>query len=288
MGAAEVKRNLVRLRSDPTVSTTQHRLLALPETDLTRIRRRSVRSTDGCQSAPSARFITSSMSTIERTILGLARTIADRRFYGAGAALGRSDFRLNCAAHVLQSDNMRRMELNELLADVRRRAGLSLRALAAAAGTSAPTLHAYEHGTKEPSLSVARRIVRAAGFDLDVRLAATGRGRGPTSDEAFKLELDRLIAEHLIDNPRAVLAVARRNLDRARVERPVHEQGWISEWETILGQPLIAIVGLLLADDAESLHLKQTSPFAGVLSQAERVQAMERVRARRSRVARAS
>jgi hypothetical protein len=75
--------------------------------------------------------------------------------------------------------------------------------------------------------SVARRIARAAGFDLDLRLAVAG-SRTPKTDEAFKLELDRLIAEHLIADPGAVLAVARRNLSRSRVERPIHEQGWIS------------------------------------------------------------
>jgi transcriptional regulator with XRE-family HTH domain len=179
------------------------------------------------------------------------------------------------------------MELGELLADVRRRAGLSLRALAAASGTSAPTLHAYEHGTKEPSLSVARRITRAAGYDLDLRLAVVG-SRARTSDDAFKLELDRFIAEHLITDPGAVLAVARRNLSRARQERPVQEQGWVAEWEHIVEQPLLAIVSLLLADDPESLHLKQTSPFAGVLSQDERLQAMERARGSRTRGAHAS
>jgi transcriptional regulator with XRE-family HTH domain len=179
------------------------------------------------------------------------------------------------------------MELSELLVDVRRRAGLSLRALAAASGTSAPTLHAYEHGTKEPSLSVARRIARAAGFDLDLRLAVSG-SRTSSSDEAFKLELDRLIAEHLIVDPGAVLAVARRNLSRSRIERPVHEQGWISEWEHIIEQPVLTIISLLLANDPGSLHLKQASPFAGVLSQDERLQAMKRVRASRTRGARAS
>ena len=182
---------------------------------------------------------------------------------------------------VLQSDNILGLELSELLADVRRRAGLSPRTLAAASGTSAPTLRAYEHGTKEPSWSVARRIVRAAGFDLDLSVVAAGRSR--TSDEMFKLELDRLIAAHLIADPGTVLTVARRNLARARVERPVHEQGWISEWENIIEQPLLAIVSLLLADDAESLYLKQTSPFAGVLTQDERLQAMQRVQARRRR-----
>lgn len=175
-----------------------------------------------------------------------------------------------------------------MLTEARGRAGLSLRALAAASGTSAPTLHAYEHGAKEPSLPVARRIARAAGFDLDVRLEVAGANRSQSSDELFKLELDRLIAEHLIAAPAEVLDVARRNLARARLERPVQEQAWISEWESIIVQPLIDIVTLLLAGDPESLHLKQTAPFAGVLSETDRLQAMQRARNRRRGVARAS
>ena len=105
---------------------------------------------------------------------------------------------------------------------------------------------------------------------------------------AFALPIDRVIAEHLIADPAAVLSVGRRNLARARAERPVQEQGWITEWEHVIEQPTLAIVSLLLADDTESLHLKQTSPFAGVISQDERLQAMQRVQARRPRVARAS
>lgn len=47
---------------------------------------------------------------------------------------------------------------------VRRRAGLSLRALATAAGTSHSTLAAYETGRVAPSLTTFARIVDAAGF----------------------------------------------------------------------------------------------------------------------------
>jgi hypothetical protein len=67
-----------------------------------------------------------------------------------------------------------------------------------------------------------------------------------------------------------------------------HEQQWIAQWESTIELPLLELVELLLADDAESLHLKQTSPFAGVLSQEERVQAMERMRSRRRGLVRAS
>lgn len=53
-----------------------------------------------------------------------------------------------------------------LLAHARQQAGLSQDALATRAKTSRPTLSAYEHGRKSPSLQTAARIVGAAGFDL--------------------------------------------------------------------------------------------------------------------------
>jgi transcriptional regulator with XRE-family HTH domain len=70
-----------------------------------------------------------------------------------------------------------------LLEQARRLAGLSRSELARRAGASRPTLAAYAAGTKSPNLASAERIVRAAGFDLDLvprpdfREAAIGRGR---------------------------------------------------------------------------------------------------------------
>jgi transcriptional regulator with XRE-family HTH domain len=55
-----------------------------------------------------------------------------------------------------------------LLAYARRAAGLSQNALARLAGTSQPTLSAYERGTKSPSLTVAERIIDAAGYRLEI------------------------------------------------------------------------------------------------------------------------
>jgi transcriptional regulator with XRE-family HTH domain len=58
------------------------------------------------------------------------------------------------------------------LRDARRRAGLSLRALAQRAGTSHATLAAYESGAKTPRVDTLTRILRAAGFTLDLELSA--------------------------------------------------------------------------------------------------------------------
>ncbi|RYB88963.1 XRE family transcriptional regulator [Nocardioides glacieisoli] len=59
------------------------------------------------------------------------------------------------------------MSGHSLLVYARRAAGLSQAALARLAGTSQPTLSAYERGTKSPSLAVADRIVEAAGHHLE-------------------------------------------------------------------------------------------------------------------------
>lgn len=54
----------------------------------------------------------------------------------------------------------------DLLSRAREAAGLSKAELAARAGTSRPTLSAYEHGRVSPSLDTAERILAAAGYRL--------------------------------------------------------------------------------------------------------------------------
>jgi transcriptional regulator with XRE-family HTH domain len=71
----------------------------------------------------------------------------------------------------------------ELLARVRRAAGLSQDELARRAGTSRTAVSAYEHGRKSPALDTADRLVSAAGYELDAQArlefvgVAAARGR---------------------------------------------------------------------------------------------------------------
>jgi transcriptional regulator with XRE-family HTH domain len=75
------------------------------------------------------------------------------------------------------------MQTAGLLERARLQAGLSRSELARRAGASRPTLAAYAAGTKSPNLATAVRIIKAAGFDLelvprpDFREAAVDRGR---------------------------------------------------------------------------------------------------------------
>jgi transcriptional regulator with XRE-family HTH domain len=63
------------------------------------------------------------------------------------------------------------MDAATTLQAVRSRARLSLRALARRAGTSHSALAAYESRRKVPSVETLERIVRAAGYELQVDIS---------------------------------------------------------------------------------------------------------------------
>ncbi len=74
------------------------------------------------------------------------------------------------------------MDAATTIRTARRRSGLTLRGLAARAGTSHSTIAAYESGSKVPNTATFERIVRAAGFAMDTtlhrRVEADGLARG--------------------------------------------------------------------------------------------------------------
>lgn len=87
------------------------------------------------------------------------------------------------------------MNAASTLRRARRRAGLSLRGLAARADTSHSALAAYEAGRKVPTVETLDRIVRAAGYDLDIELVPNvgGLNRAARGQELIEvLELAAL------------------------------------------------------------------------------------------------
>lgn len=84
------------------------------------------------------------------------------------------------------------------------------------------------------------------------------------------LWLHRGVAGRLATDPHRVLAVARANLGRARALHS-HSLPWIEAWEAIIDDPEQVMVRLTALDD-QAGELRQNSPFAGVLDEAERHQ----------------
>lgn len=83
------------------------------------------------------------------------------------------------------------MRAADLVRRCRAASGLTIRDLAARAGTSHSTLSAYERGRKDPVGSTLDRIVLAAGFELELRRSTSDplhlEGRGAELEQVLDL-----------------------------------------------------------------------------------------------------
>jgi transcriptional regulator with XRE-family HTH domain len=147
---------------------------------------------------------------------------------------------------------------------LRERAGVTQAALARAAGTSQPTIAAYEVGQKSPTLETLRRLARSVGTEMVVEYYPA-----PTREERRSLALHRALADRLAAEPRVVLRRARATLARMRESQP-GASPLLREWEVLLDRPLEALLPVLTDPSPWGRELRQVTPFAGVLTAAER------------------
>jgi hypothetical protein len=87
--------------------------------------------------------------------------------------------------------------------------------------------------------------------------------------EARSLAMHAVIAQKIANDPE-LLAIAGRNLDRWQAQRPNSPPRWLHEWRSILEHPWPVVVARLTDLTEEGARLRQSSPFAGVLTPAER------------------
>lgn len=88
--------------------------------------------------------------------------------------------------------------------------------------------------------------------------------------DARSLALHRVVAAKLRRDP-ALLQVARDNLARWRSRATPSDLEYFREWEGILAAGLDAALAAATEDSEWASALRQSSPFAGVLSPRERV-----------------
>jgi len=148
--------------------------------------------------------------------------------------------------------------------ELRRVARVKQAELARAAGTSQPTIAAYESGRKSPTLATVQRLARAVGLELTV-----GYVHPMTREDRRSLHLHRAIAERLQADPEAVLAQARRTLKRMRMRAASTSQP-VREWAVLLDRPVEALLEVLTDPSPWARELRHVTPFAGVLTAAER------------------
>lgn len=135
------------------------------------------------------------------------------------------------------------------------------------------------------ALALARRLGTPYGAVLhrvEDRLALTGRSLDSrtaaspfTREERRSLALHRAVAEKICSDPGRAIARARRNLAHFR---QVHTDGsadrWLDAWEALLDDCLGAVLTTLTSPEPRARDLRATAPFAGLLSDEERLEAL--------------
>lgn len=89
------------------------------------------------------------------------------------------------------------------------------------------------------------------------------------------LHFGRLIADRLRDDP-SLINAARENTRRWTVTASPGALPVLQEWTMVLNCPLDTVIHLLTSTDQRGTRLRQSNPFAGVLTFAERNVVMQK------------
>lgn len=87
--------------------------------------------------------------------------------------------------------------------------------------------------------------------------------------DARSLAMHALIARKITRDP-ALLAIPARNLERWQARGGERKLVYLNEWRRILGQPAAQVAAFITSLAPEATRLRQSSPFAGVLTSEER------------------
>ena len=113
--------------------------------------------------------------------------------------------------------------------------------------------------------------------ELARRILASTAGDRP--EVRVQLELHRTLLVKLLGDLGPAREVAERNIERMRTSvRGSQAHGWLDEWQRLLAEPGPELIDAFLGEDEHSADLRQVSPFAGLLTQKERLAAIERAR----------
>jgi hypothetical protein len=96
--------------------------------------------------------------------------------------------------------------------------------------------------------------------------------------EARSLAMHAFIAHKIERNPK-LLDTARRNLERWRARWNAAPPAWFQEWSALLQRPWPQIAAVITEPSEEAARLRQSSPFAGVLTPSERERIYDAFRA---------
>lgn len=162
------------------------------------------------------------------------------------------------------------MTSGTLITQRRETLGLTQGQLAERAATSRERINSYERGRVHPTADTLERVLNALGCEL----AAVST---LTYEERRSLAVSEAVARRLVAEPEAVISVARRNIERMR-DAATHEHPWLDIWQGLLDLGPAYVATMLTSKDQFARDLRQSSPFAGVLTDDERLAAVRNIK----------
>ncbi len=91
-----------------------------------------------------------------------------------------------------------------------------------------------------------------------------------TRDQRRSLWLAYAVAGWIVADPDDARRRAFENLERMRTTSRGQTRLWLDEWERLLHGPVDKLLATLVSPSPKSRELRQNSPFAGLLTEAER------------------
>ena len=155
---------------------------------------------------------------------------------------------------------------------LRQQVGMTQQELASLAGTSQPTIAAYEAGRKSPSLNTVHKLAKALGLEMAVVFVPP-----LTREDQRSLAYHRAVAEILKNDPQRTLLQAHRNLEKMyKLHR--HPRELFEHWQKWLELPIDQLIEHLLDVSLVGRDMRQVTPFSGALSPQKRVQVLKAFR----------
>lgn len=101
------------------------------------------------------------------------------------------------------------------------------------------------------------------------------RSERPSRDQRRSLWLNTAVAGRLVTDPNLVLLLARTNLEKLSETHPRGQAAhWLSEWRSLLDGPTERVLEVLTSPTPYAREMRQNAPFAGVLSDEERMRVL--------------
>jgi transcriptional regulator with XRE-family HTH domain len=171
------------------------------------------------------------------------------------------------------------MDVSGTIRDFRIRHGLTQSELGRLSGVPQPVLSAYEHGHRAPTLDTLEAILAVRDETIVVEPA---QALQHDRSVARTIEIHRIVLDKLLEDPDHVLEQAEAQLEimhKASSDRTIP---YLDAWRTLLDGPRSELVRVLMSTRQHDVELLKVSPFATLLTDADRAEVARRAVRRRA------